>query len=103
MLGSPRFELRSLARTSTPKYVLHYLSLPPFASTLPSPTSTFRPSDVELTSVLGLEQVDGVTRTLAKLLEHLQSEGHEALLLGPESGMVGSLLLGAGMEGVADF
>ncbi|ORY63655.1 hypothetical protein BCR35DRAFT_283223 [Leucosporidium creatinivorum] len=34
-----------------------------------------------------LPKVDGVTRTLAKLLEHLQMEGHEAMLLGPESGM----------------
>lgn len=40
-------------------------------------------------------QIDGVTRTLAKLLEHLQAEGHEALVLGPESGMVGSFF-GAG-------
>lgn len=29
-----------------------------------------------------------MTRTLARLLEHLQMEGHEALVLGPESGMV---------------
>ncbi|KAK4050274.1 hypothetical protein OIV83_003595 [Microbotryomycetes sp. JL201] len=34
-----------------------------------------------------LPKVDGVTRTLAKLLEHLQSEGHQALVLGPNSGM----------------
>lgn len=33
-------------------------------------------------------RVDGVTRTLARLLEHLQLEGHTALVLGPESGMV---------------
>ncbi|SCV70491.1 BQ2448_1885 [Microbotryum intermedium] len=34
-----------------------------------------------------LPKVDGVTRTLAMLLEHLQKEGHEALVLGPDSGM----------------
>ncbi|KAK4051979.1 hypothetical protein OIO90_004509 [Microbotryomycetes sp. JL221] len=34
-----------------------------------------------------LPKIDGVTRTLAKLLEHLQSEGHQALVLGPNSGM----------------
>ncbi|CED82388.1 Cytochrome b5 [Phaffia rhodozyma] len=34
-----------------------------------------------------LPKVDGVTRTLARLLEHLHKEGHEALLCGPESGM----------------
>ncbi len=31
--------------------------------------------------------MDGVTRTLARLLEHLQMKGHQALVLGPESGM----------------
>src|SRR5436853_1357615 len=34
-----------------------------------------------------LPKLDGVTRTLARLLEHLQREGHQALVLGPESGM----------------
>ncbi len=34
-----------------------------------------------------LPKLDGVTRTLARLLEHLQANGHQALLLGPESGM----------------
>ena len=34
-----------------------------------------------------LPKLDGVTRTLARLLEHLQIQGHQALLLGPESGM----------------
>src|SRR5579864_2707922 len=34
-----------------------------------------------------LPKLDGVTRTLARLLEHLQGDGHKALLLGPESGM----------------
>lgn len=34
-----------------------------------------------------LPKVDGVTRTLARLLEHLQATEHQALLLGPDSGM----------------
>lgn len=34
-----------------------------------------------------LPKLDGVTRTLARLLEHLQAGGHQALLLGPDSGM----------------
>ncbi len=34
-----------------------------------------------------LPKLDGVTRTLAKLLEHLQLAEHEAMLLGPDSGM----------------
>ncbi len=34
-----------------------------------------------------LPKLDGVTRTLAKLLEHLQLTGHSAMLLGPDSGM----------------
>jgi len=34
-----------------------------------------------------LPKLDGVTRTLAMLLEHLQWAGHQALVLGPESGM----------------
>ena len=34
-----------------------------------------------------LPKLDGVTRTLAQLLEHLQQNGHKALLLGPESGI----------------
>ncbi len=34
-----------------------------------------------------LPKLDGVTRTLARLLEHLQSHGHQVLLLGPESGL----------------
>lgn len=32
-------------------------------------------------------QVDGVTRTLARLLAHLREQGHECIVLGPESGM----------------
>ena len=34
-----------------------------------------------------LPKLDGVTRTLARLLEHLQHTDHQALLLGPEAGM----------------
>ncbi len=34
-----------------------------------------------------LPKLDGVTRTLAMLLEHLHAGGHQVLLLGPESGM----------------
>ncbi len=34
-----------------------------------------------------LPKLDGVTRTLARLLEYLQENQHQALLLGPESGM----------------
>ncbi len=34
-----------------------------------------------------LPKLDGVTRTLARLLEYLQCCGHQVLLLGPESGM----------------
>jgi len=34
-----------------------------------------------------LPKLDGVTRTIARLLEYLQATGHQALLLGPESGM----------------
>ncbi|KAI7862690.1 hypothetical protein BDF14DRAFT_1852334 [Spinellus fusiger] len=42
-------------------------------------------------------KVDGVTRTLGRLLEHLNSMGHHVLLAGPESGMdtyAGAELLG---------
>lgn len=34
-----------------------------------------------------LPKLDGVTRTLERLLEYLQRQGHQVLLLGPESGM----------------
>jgi len=34
-----------------------------------------------------LPKLDGVTRTLARLLEHVQTNGDQALLLGPNSGM----------------
>ena len=32
-------------------------------------------------------KVDGVTRTLARLLEHLSLTGHQAIVLGPETNM----------------
>ena len=31
-----------------------------------------------------LPKLDGVTRTLAMLLEHLRRRGHQAILIGPE-------------------
>lgn len=34
-----------------------------------------------------MPKVDGVTRTLARLLEHLNAEGHDAIVLGPETGV----------------
>jgi glycosyltransferase involved in cell wall biosynthesis len=46
-----------------------------------------------------LPKLDGVTRTLTRLLEHLQTNGHQALLLGPESGM--SEYAGAELIGTA--
>jgi len=44
-----------------------------------------------------LPKLDGVTRTLTRLLEHLQANGHCVLLLGPESGI--SEYAGAQMVG----
>jgi hypothetical protein len=38
-----------------------------------------------------LPKVDGVTRTLARLLEHFNSEGHEAIVFGPDTGLVSLL------------
>jgi glycosyltransferase involved in cell wall biosynthesis len=46
-----------------------------------------------------LPKLDGVTRTLARLLEHLEITGHQALLLGPEAGMesyAGAEVVGTG-------
>jgi len=46
-----------------------------------------------------LPKLDGVTRTLARLLEHLQTSGHQALLLGPDAGMesyAGAEVIGTG-------
>jgi len=34
-----------------------------------------------------LPKLDGVTHALARLLEYLQENRHQALLLGPDSGM----------------
>src|SRR3984893_19238347 len=48
-----------------------------------------------------LPKLDGVTRTLARLLEYLQTNGHQALLLGPESGM--EHYAGAEIVGTAGF
>lgn len=48
-----------------------------------------------------LPKLDGVTRTLARLLEHLHSNGHRALLLGPQSGM--EHYAGAEIVGTAGF
>ncbi|KAL9554779.1 hypothetical protein PS6_003237 [Mucor atramentarius] len=46
-----------------------------------------------------LPKVDGVTRTLARLLEHLQATGHKVILFGPESGM--DVYAGAKLYGTA--
>src|SRR5215472_15661043 len=48
-----------------------------------------------------LPKLDGVTRTLSRLLEYLQANGHQALLLGPESGM--ERYAGAEIVGTAGF
>src|SRR5215469_18214768 len=48
-----------------------------------------------------LPKLDGVTRTLARLLEYLQANGHPALLLGPESGI--EQYAGAEIVGTAGF
>jgi glycosyltransferase involved in cell wall biosynthesis len=48
-----------------------------------------------------LPKLDGVTHTLARLLEHLQANRHQALLLGPDSGM--EHYAGAEIVGTAGF
>src|SRR5258708_22497760 len=48
-----------------------------------------------------LPKLDGVTRTLARLLEYLQDNGHQALLLGPENGI--EQYAGAEVVGTAGF
>jgi len=48
-----------------------------------------------------LPKLDGVTRTLARLLEYLQANEHRALLLGPDSGM--QEYAGAEVVGTAGF
>lgn len=55
-------------------------------------TENFLPKSVSLplarsNTLITASRIDGVTRTLARLLEHLQAEGHIALVLGPNSGM----------------
>jgi hypothetical protein len=35
-----------------------------------------------------LPKIDGVTRTLSRLLDHLREKGHEALIVGPDNGLV---------------
>ncbi|GAA5904190.1 hypothetical protein JCM6882_003972 [Rhodosporidiobolus microsporus] len=42
-----------------------------------------RPLKIAICTENFLPKIDGVTRTLAMLLEHLQAEGHEALVMGP--------------------
>ncbi|CEP19599.1 hypothetical protein [Parasitella parasitica] len=46
-----------------------------------------------------LPKVDGVTRTLARLLEHLRATGHSVILFGPESNM--DVYAGAKLYGTA--
>ncbi|KAI8881586.1 glycosyltransferase family 4 protein [Backusella circina FSU 941] len=46
-----------------------------------------------------LPKVDGVTRTLTRLLEHLQLTGHQVILFGPESGL--ATYAGAKLYGTA--
>lgn len=48
-----------------------------------------------------LPKLDGVTRTLSRLLEHLQLNRHQAILLGPQSGM--EQYAGAEIIGTAGF
>ncbi len=48
-----------------------------------------------------LPKLDGVTRTLARLLEYLQDNEHRALLLGPENGI--EQYAGAEVVGTAGF
>ncbi|GAA5991230.1 hypothetical protein JCM10908_006596 [Rhodotorula pacifica] len=48
-----------------------------------SNTPQRRPLRVAIVTENFLPKIDGVTRTLAMLLEHLQAEGHEAMVLGP--------------------
>ncbi|GAA6049079.1 hypothetical protein JCM3770_003876 [Rhodotorula araucariae] len=44
-----------------------------------------RPLRVAIVTENFLPKIDGLTRTLAMLLEHLQAEGHQALVLGPST------------------
>ncbi|ELU44191.1 serine carboxypeptidase [Rhizoctonia solani AG-1 IA] len=47
-----------------------------------------RPLKVALITENFLPKVDGVTRCLAQLLNHLKNEGHEVIILGPEVNML---------------
>lgn len=58
--------------------------------TAPSPQK--RPLRIAIVTENFLPKIDGVTRTLAMLLEHLQAEGHEAMVLGPATPLVRSHL-----------
>lgn len=58
--------------------------------TAPSPQK--RPLRIAIVTENFLPKIDGVTRTLAMLLEHLQAEGHEAMVLGPATPLVRSRL-----------
>ncbi|GAA5905966.1 glycosyltransferase family 4 protein [Sporobolomyces salmoneus] len=51
----------------------------------PASTNGKRSLRVAIVTENFLPKVDGVTRTLAMLLEHLAAEGHEAMVLGPAS------------------
>lgn len=51
-----------------------------------------RPLRIAIVTENFLPKIDGVTRTLAMLLEHLQAEGHEAMVLGPATPLVRSHL-----------
>lgn len=52
------------------------------------PASQRRPLRIAIVTENFLPKIDGVTRTLAMLLEHLQAEGHEAMVLGPATPLV---------------
>ncbi|GAA96921.1 glycosyltransferase family 4 protein [Mixia osmundae IAM 14324] len=73
-----------------------YVPSPPASSSKPSARSQADapqiagkagPLRIAIITENFLPKVDGVTRTLARLLEHLRNEGHEAIVLGPESGL----------------
>jgi hypothetical protein len=49
--------------------------------------SSVRPLRIAIITENFLPNHDGVTRTLSRLLLYLRQNGHEALVLGPESGM----------------
>jgi Asp-tRNA(Asn)/Glu-tRNA(Gln) amidotransferase A subunit family amidase len=56
-----------------------------------------RPLRIAIVTENFLPKIDGVTRTLAMLLEHLQAEGHEAMVLGPATPLVRSHLANSHM------